>query len=365
VETVVTSSAITPCRAYIGSVEAVSDANGTGQPGYATKWTLPVPPSAFNGATGVPQTHSVQLSWNNNGNASPVFIIEDSVVSATDNFTTRETSYSGTAYTDYSLPGDTTCYFRIRAVNGEGRYSDMAGPIMVQSSTSGGGGGPNCTISHVKINGRTYIPGEVISATPVITAVVTGDVNPSYVDGAVIIDWDQNAPIVIPGSSITYELVPGLPPDGYQMTINVVTPINASPVNGHTIRISCKSNSNNVTTWQGNFAVMSGKVQVIGPAYNFPNPFKPLSTNPGENATRIAYNLNVDATVTLIIYDITGHEVRRTTYFNGTEGGRAGINQVEWNGHSIFGETVGNGMYIYKIISGNRVIGTGKIVVLD
>jgi hypothetical protein len=29
------------------------------------------------------------------------------------------------------------------------------------------------------------------------------------------------------------------------------------------------------------------------------------------------------------------------------------------------GEIVGNGMYIYKIISGDRVIGSSKVVILD
>jgi hypothetical protein len=31
----------------------------------------------------------------------------------------------------------------------------------------------------------------------------------------------------------------------------------------------------------------------------------------------------------------------------------------------MFGEALGNGMYLYKIISGGSVIGSGKLVVLD
>ena len=43
----------------------------------------------------------------------------------------------------------------------------------------------------------------------------------------------------------------------------------------------------------------------------------------------------------------------------------AGLNQVTWNGESMGNDVVGNGMYLYKIISGNEVIGTGKLVIFD
>ncbi len=42
-----------------------------------------------------------------------------------------------------------------------------------------------------------------------------------------------------------------------------------------------------------------------------------------------------------------------TTYI---DGGRAGVNTVSWNGKSLFGETAGNGMYLYKIVTKNRVL---------
>jgi flagellar hook assembly protein FlgD len=49
----------------------------------------------------------------------------------------------------------------------------------------------------------------------------------------------------------------------------------------------------------------------------------------------------------------------------GGEGGKAGYNQFTWNGITDFGKTVGNGIYVYKIISKGKVIGTGKLVVLE
>ena len=107
--------------------------------------------------------------------------------------------------------------------------------------------------------------------------------------------------------------------------------------------------------------VVGGAVTVVGRAYNYPNPFKPMSGG----TTNIQYVLSQDATITLVIYDITGHEVKRMRFGSGTAGGRGGTNQVAWNGQSIGGDIVGNGMYLYKIISGDEVIGSGKLVVFD
>ena len=107
--------------------------------------------------------------------------------------------------------------------------------------------------------------------------------------------------------------------------------------------------------------VMGGTVQVIGRPNNYPNPFSPMS---GESTT-IQYTLSTDAAITIIIYDITGHEVKRMKFSSGTSGGRGGTNQAAWDGRSLGREVAGNGMYFYKIISGNEVIGSGKLVILD
>ena len=107
--------------------------------------------------------------------------------------------------------------------------------------------------------------------------------------------------------------------------------------------------------------IKGGKVAMIGGTYNYPNPFSPM----GGGATNIQYVLSTDATITLIVYDITGHEVKRMKFGAGNQGGRGGTNQVSWNGQSMGGEVVGNGMYIYKLISGDQVIGSGKVVVYE
>jgi hypothetical protein len=227
----------------------------------------------------------------------------------------------------------------------------------------GGGVSNPPSITNLRFNGRPYYYGNVVSSRPILTAVVTAAgielIEESYC--SVEVDY---IPIE---TSFTYAQIPGYigNPLDRLMTINFITPLPAQPVGSHPVRVKVQSLGGALATWEGNVVVMSGAVQMVGPAYNYRNPFKPLSGDPGWNTTNIMYNLNVEATITIIIYDLTGQEVYRNTFGAGTEGGRAGINQVAWNGRSIFGDVVGNGMYLYKIISGNKVIGSGKLVVLD
>ena len=69
---------------------------------------------------------------------------------------------------------------------------------------------------------------------------------------------------------------------------------------------------------------------------NYPNPFNPITT--------IRYNIPEPSTVSLIIYDITGREVRRLV--DGTV--EPGYHTAVWDGTGISGKTVSSGVYIYR-----------------
>ena len=71
-----------------------------------------------------------------------------------------------------------------------------------------------------------------------------------------------------------------------------------------------------------------------------------------------------DAAATTAIWDTqSGGKVRLP--LDVSLGGRGGANQALWDGKSLGREFVGNGMYFYKIISGDQVIGSGKLVIFD
>ena len=74
---------------------------------------------------------------------------------------------------------------------------------------------------------------------------------------------------------------------------------------------------------------------------NFPNPFNPT--------TSINYDLPENASVSLMIYDIMGREIKHLV----NEAQNAGFKAIMWDGTNNFGQQVGTGMYLYQIKAGS------------
>ena len=87
------------------------------------------------------------------------------------------------------------------------------------------------------------------------------------------------------------------------------------------------------------------KVQVLPKdfslAQNYPNPFNPTTT--------VSYALPTNAFVKLVVYNILGQKVKTLV----DEEQTAGFRQVVWNGQNDRGETVGSGIYFYRIQAGS------------
>ena len=104
----------------------------------------------------------------------------------------------------------------------------------------------------------------------------------------------------------------------------------------------------------------SGHVKLIGATLGGPNPFNPNR----DQRYVINYNLSANADTKIYIYNLAGQLMWRKTYSAGTMGGRQGNNKVEWHGESDFGVSLANGVYLYQVISNNRVLGREKIIIL-
>lgn len=76
---------------------------------------------------------------------------------------------------------------------------------------------------------------------------------------------------------------------------------------------------------------------------NYPNPFNPVTT--------IAYSLDRTQDVSLEVYDVLGHKVR--TLYHGVQS--AGDHQAQWDSLNEVGQSMPSGVYLYRLISGNRV----------
>lgn len=78
-----------------------------------------------------------------------------------------------------------------------------------------------------------------------------------------------------------------------------------------------------------------------GSITSYPNPF-----HPGEAPTTIAYKLAADARVTVKIYSLSGAEVMNRVLEMGDTGGRAGLNEIQWDGRNGGGDIVASGGYV-------------------
>jgi len=98
---------------------------------------------------------------------------------------------------------------------------------------------------------------------------------------------------------------------------------------------------------------------LIGRAQYGPNPF-----NPNNGTIMIKYDLTSNSDTHIYFFDIAGNLICRKFYPYGTSGGNSGTNRVYWDGVNDFGETVANGVYLFRIASEGRTIGKGKIIVI-
>ena len=205
------------------------------------------------------------------------------------------------------------------------------------------------TLEWVEINGVPFHNGDILSAHCDVVVGLSDERGVATIELTVI---DP------PNTTVPFTLVSGNTFEGTWRSSFMVRRGKSRSVPLH---FYTKDSDDNAWTYNIPGRIVGGAVTVVGRAYNYPNPFKPMSGG----TTNIQYVLSQDAAITLIIYDTTGHEVKRMKFGSGATGGRGGTNQVAWNGKTFGERVVSDGMYFYKIISGNEVIGSGKLVVLD
>ncbi|PIS29887.1 hypothetical protein COT42_04075 [Candidatus Saganbacteria bacterium CG08_land_8_20_14_0_20_45_16] len=92
-----------------------------------------------------------------------------------------------------------------------------------------------------------------------------------------------------------------------------------------------------------------------------PNPF--VKSQSAE--TKFLFTLSSNFNTTIYLFDLAGNLIWQRFCAAGTNGGSQGENTPPWNGKDLFGAAVPNGVYIYQVVSGGRVLARGKIVVLN
>ncbi len=190
------------------------------------------------------------------------------------------------------------------------------------------------------INGVNAFPGDPISATPKFEISVTS-ANTLTLGRLTLDSVAHTLTFAVSGTSYlaTYEVASALGNGSHYLTIEAFDAL-----------------GNGATTEVGPYYVQTASELIAqGAPLNYPNPF-----SPGTQNTTISYILSKPANITLSIFDLSGSLIARKNLTAGSAGGRAGYNEVTWDGKSDSGSYVGNGIYLYILVGDGKVLPNGK-----
>jgi hypothetical protein len=130
----------------------------------------------------------------------------------------------------------------------------------------------------------------------------------------------------------------------------------------HSIKVQAADNSGNIATKEITGLIVVDEPLAIRNVIVHPMPF---ALDRGETAN-IAYVLNKDANVTIYVYSVSGMVVWTRRYAAAANGGKAGYNEVIFNGISdISRKPVANGVYVFVITVDGKAVYKGRLVVYD
>ncbi|MFA6418794.1 MAG: hypothetical protein WCW67_06645, partial [Candidatus Margulisiibacteriota bacterium] len=136
-------------------------------------------------------------------------------------------------------------------------------------------------------------------------------------------------------------------------------------VKTHTLYVEGRDMSNNLVskTIDNLRVATSGSVGVLGGKLSvFPMPF----SSSVDKEFGVAYNLTKDAQVSIYLISGGGHQVITRLYLPGTNGGKAGFNQVKIEAvRDDTGSRLANGIYVIRVIGDYNPIGKAYLVIYN
>ncbi|MBI4725933.1 VCBS repeat-containing protein [candidate division TA06 bacterium] len=140
--------------------------------------------------------------------------------------------------------------------------------------------------------------------------------------------------------TLDYKVIAELPGDGTTNEPGIYYYDDECAVGFNSYKLDEVDLSGNVTTHGPVSATAGERITAFGLRQNMPNPF-------GQSTT-ISYQLTANGYVGLKVYDVTGRLVK--TLVN--EDKKVGSYEVKWDGKDEQGNKVSNGIYLYRLISG-------------
>jgi hypothetical protein len=166
------------------------------------------------------------------------------------------------------------------------------------------------------------------------------------------------------GANIIQRLPADIVQDASNLTIYYASADATLPGKGtYNVLVEVTDLDGNITTWESKHAIKLMNVMTVSlkKPKNIPNPFNPKK----DGETAIVYKLSSDMNTILSIYDMSQKPVWSKSFNAGENGGMAepAENRVMWDGKNNAGVPVANGVYIFIIRSGQKIIAQGQMMV--
>ncbi|MGA2623794.1 MAG: type IX secretion system sortase PorU [Bacteroidota bacterium] len=186
------------------------------------------------------------------------------------------------------------------------------------------------------VDSRTFRPGDVVSASPVLIADLKDEHGINTSDAGVghhIEAWVDNNP---QSADLTAYYKSNV--DTYREG-TVQYQLNGLSEGGHSLRLRAWDTYNNPSVAQTTFDVVTGVGLRLSNLYNYPNPFASSTVFTFEHNQLVA----VDAQVK--IYTVAGRLIQSLRQTDDHQ-----IVNISWDGRDRDGDVIANGVYLYKVI---------------
>jgi len=249
----------------------------------------------------------------------------------------------------WSLPeiSSECCCLRLVARDRTGNVNDGSGPIFgIESAIRAESVPPSVVIS---VNGVAIKSGDFVPPQPTVKVVASDNLEINSDGVRTFVDGNQISVSGARASSIA--------------SVEVEYVISLVP-GTHSVRVEATDAAGNTTTKEAADLKVAAAAEEVKLTYVIAHPstFKPK----GGEVAAFSYVLNKDADIRIYLFSSAGSIDWNRRFPAGTMGGQAGYNMVEFSGISdISGAPLANGIYVFKILAGNRLAGKGYIVVYD
>ncbi|HEX9653631.1 MAG TPA: interleukin-like EMT inducer domain-containing protein, partial [bacterium] len=189
----------------------------------------------------------------------------------------------------------------------------------------------------VQMDGRAVAVGDFVSANPQVVVEIRDGGPATFTDTSQVLVYLDQQKVSYGGGAGQAQFVPQSNPE--QRDLKALSIFRAQLGDGdHRIEVFARDQSGNLNFFEQEFQVSSSfRVTEV---LNYPNPL--------QNETAFTYILTQDADeVRLKIYTVAGRLIQEADFLPA----RVGFNQFEWNARDFDGDTLANGVYLYKLIA--------------